>query len=136
MKHFDSPRINFGEERLLSLFKPLGENVKTWGGDTKENYLTGPWKRGDNIQKITGPVAAAAATLFELPDYLYAGVVDQNVKPASGIAGRVRRDTGLLLKDIVTLHPLRAGGDAFRLVFNDVPMDSIDLIGGFRRNER
>lgn len=123
------------EQRLILLFKTLGENMKTYGNDLQENYITGPYHRRDVIQKGLGPVMAAGSIILEGPDQVWAGIVDQKLERPSGIAGRTRRDLKLLLKNVATVHPLRAFGDVFRLGFSDLPLDAGDAIGGFHSSE-
>lgn len=129
-------RMFLAERRPVFLFRTFGENLKSYGKDLDKQYLSGPYDRKDPIQKGLGPVMAAGSLILEGTDQLWAGVVDQRLDVPTGIAGRTRRDIKLLLKDIVTLHPLRAIGDGFRLAFADVPLDIGDTVGGFRLNDR
>ena len=128
--------ITLSEHRLIALFKTFGENMKEYGHDLNDQYISGPYNRRDPIQKGLGPVMAAGSVILEGTDQLWAGVVDQKLEKPTGIAGRLRRDTKLLLNDVVTLHPLRAVGDVFRIGLADIPLDIGDTIGGFRLNER
>ncbi len=123
-----------GEQRLTFLMREVGSNAAEWGRDIRDEYLVGPWQRGDNIQKIAGPFAAAASTVLELPDYLFAGAVDQRVEHPRGIFGRTRRDLGELLGNVVRLRPLRAVRSGWSLATADIPLDGIDMLGGFHRN--
>jgi hypothetical protein len=125
----------FGEHRLLNAFKEVGPNVKEWAADVNDHYLTGPWERKDPIQIATGPLMAGASALFEGTDQIWSGMVDQKLERPHGMLGRFRRDTRLFLKNVFTLHPLRAIGDGFRLVLADPILDGGDLLGGFRNDE-
>lgn len=110
--------------------------IKEYASDVGETYLSGPCRGRDNLQKITGPIMAGASALLEGPDQLYAGAVGQEYQRPTGIGGRIRRDIGALLGDIVRLRPLRALGDAWRLATSDVILDAGDAIGGFRQSSR
>ncbi len=127
--HRFSKREISGESRLAYWFQELGPNLKTYGSDLGQEYLAG-FKKGDPIQMITGPVMAAASILLEGPDQLIAGVVDKKLEPPRGALGRIRRDTGALIKDVLTLHPFKAAADAFRLPGSAL-LDAGDTIGRF-----
>lgn len=120
------------ESRLLCWFKEVGSNLKTYGSDLGQEYITGPYQKNDVIQKITGPVMAAASVILEGTDQIVAGVVDQKLEPSNGILGRMRRDGKEFLKDVVTLHPIRAIADGFRLATSDLLLDIGDIVGGHR----
>ncbi len=107
--------VTFGEARMIFWFKEVGSNLKTYGSDLGQEYITGPYKKHDPIQMITGPVMAAASVILEGPDQLIAGALDIKLEPSHGTLGRIYRDTRSLVKNIFTLHPARAVADAFRL---------------------
>lgn len=121
----------FSEQRRIFLFKTFGENMKEYGKDLK-TYISEPYKNGDPIQMVTGPVMAAASLILEGPDVAYAGIVDQSLQSPEGTFGRITRDTRSLANNVFTLHPLKALGDASRLVFSDIPLTIGDAVGGFR----
>lgn len=121
-----------GESRCIHWFKEVGPNLRDYGRDLSQEYVTGPYKRHDTIQKITGPVMAAASAILEGPDQIIAGAVDKKLEPPHGVLGRMRRDSGEFLKDAVTLHPIRALTDVFRLATSDLLLDAGDLVGGHR----
>ncbi|UPA22339.1 hypothetical protein K8942_04800 [Candidatus Peribacteria bacterium] len=121
-----------GEARCIHLFKEVGSNLKTYGKDLGQEYITGPYQKHDAIQMITGPVMAAASVILEGTDQIVAGVLDQKLEPSNGTLGRMRRDGKEFLKDVVTLHPIRAIADGFRLVTSDLLLDVGDAVGGHR----
>lgn len=120
----------FGELRLVYWMKEVGPNLRTYGKDLGKEYFTDPYTRKDAIGMVTGPVMAAASVLLEGTDQIFAGIVDQKLTPPSGPLGRMRRDGKEFLKDVVTLHPIRALADGFRLATSDLLLDAGDLAGG------
>jgi hypothetical protein len=120
----------FKESRLTFWFQEVGSNVKTYGSDLGQEYITGPYKKNDAIQMITGPVMAAASVILEGTDQIVAGVVDTKLEPPSGALGRMRRDGKELLTDIVRLRPIKAITDVFRLATSDLLLDVGDIAGG------
>lgn len=73
---------------------------------------------------------AALSLLFEAPDYVYAGIVDEKLKTPEGTL------TGRDIKKIVTnnvRHPIRTLLSGIRLI-SDVPMDIADTMLGFKHN--
>lgn len=117
------------------MFKELGSNAKTWANDMGGTYISGPLKDKDPIKLALGVPMAAASVLFEAPDYLYAGAVDNKLSPPTGIMGRTRRDVSQLFDNVVHLRPLKTLTDGFRLI-SDVPMDGVDALAGFRDKTR
>ena len=122
--------VSAKEERMLYLFKEVGSNMKTWFGNARDNYVVNPVNEGNYTKAAAGVVVGGAGVIMELPDYLISGVIDQRLDPPTGTFGRTRRDIGTLLKDVVTLHPLRSLADASRLAFTDIPMDGLEVITG------
>gem|GEM_PF-1477327 len=118
------------EARMIHLFKEIGSNAKTWWVDGKNKYIVDPIKMSNYPKAAMGVGAAAASAVLEFPDYIVSGIIDQKLEPPSGTLGRTRRDIGVLLKDVVTLRPLRSLADASRLVFTDIPMDTIEAVTG------
>ena len=120
-------RTCFGERRTISLFKEVGSNFKEWKDDGMDRYIKTPWQKGgSNYERVMGVVGAGVSTITELPDYLLGGIVDKKVTAERFNTGRDVRE---LLKDVVTLHPLRALTDLIRLP-GDLVRDSVVLAGG------
>src|SRR5947208_3289184 len=84
------------EARLISKGE-IGSNFRTWGADVNERYLAGPWKQGDNLDKIGGAGMAGLSVITEAPDQFFAGIAGKKLTPAFGLVGRTRRDLGELL---------------------------------------
>jgi len=125
----------WAEKRPLHLFRELGPNIKTWGKDVNDTYLTGAWKSKDPIKRAAGLPMAAASTFFESLDYVYAGIADDHLEaPDGGIAARTRRDIGDIVKNNIR-HPIRTLFGGLRLL-TDVPMDTVDLLAGYRHSGR
>ncbi len=110
----------------------MGPNVKEYWNDLKTEY-GGAIKDGDPLQKGLGVVGGAASAVLEGTDVLWSGLVDEKYERPEGFIGRTRRDAAALLKNAVTLHPLRTLGNGWRLLTSDIPMDTIDLVGGFHQ---
>jgi hypothetical protein len=127
--------IRSGEQRLVGLMQTMGENVQIYGHSLNDKYISGPWKRGDTIQKVTGPVAAGVSALLEGTDVLWSGLVDQKLEQPSGLLGRMTRDTKAFVRGVVMLHPLRAAGDAWRGLTSSPILDGIDALGGFHQTD-
>ncbi len=130
MKLWKSPLT---EHRLIAAMETMGNNLKEYGRDLREEYLEAIGS-DDPLQKVMGGVGAAASVVLEGTDVLWSGLVDEQYARPSGIVGRTRRDAGLLLKNVVTLHPLRALGNGWRLLTSDLPLDAIDVVGGFHQS--
>ncbi len=125
------------EPRLLSLFKEVGRNLKTWGSDGASTYIQKPVEHGNAPKALFGAGALVAGTILEAPDYFWSGVLDYPVNAPPNVPfGRMRRDTGELLKNVVTLRPFRLLVNVSQLAFTDLPMDTIDVIGGFEHTGR
>jgi hypothetical protein len=121
------------ESRTIYLFKNGLENTKHLLKDEVWNtYLVSPYKKGDTIQMIGGPVMAFANTILAGPDAIYADAVDSRLESHNRF--RIVRDTRMFFQNVMTLHPLRAAGDAFRVVFNDPILDGGDALFGFRHD--
>jgi hypothetical protein len=127
-----SPVASIGERRLIHWFKEVGPNVRMLGGELKDTAVEAIRDR-DPIKLVMAPVAMAARILLQGPDYLYAGVVDRKIEKVQG--SETAHDVGRVLKDIVTLHPLRAAVGVLKLP-GDVGMDIINAVGGFRGRAR
>lgn len=106
-----------------------------YGRDLGNTYFSNPFKKKDSIAMITGPVMAAASLLLEGTDQMYSAVVGPEYEAPHGIGGRTRRDVKALLKDVVTLHPLRAAGDAWRAITSSWILDTGDALGGHRLSD-
>lgn len=120
-------RTFFGERRTISLFKEVGNNFNEWKDDGIDRYIKTPWQKGgSNYERVMGGVGAVVSTVNELPDYLLGGIVDKKVTAERFNTGRDVRE---LLKDVVTLHPLRALTDVIRLP-GDIVRDGVVLAGG------
>lgn len=124
------------ERRLIRLFKEVGNNLKSWGGDTFDRYIKGPVEQGNPVKTVMGSVMAAASTLLEASDALVAGVVDNRIPFRERTGLRTTRDAGKFLENVVTLHPFRAASDAWRIATADLPLDAGDVIGGFTGSTR
>ncbi len=123
------------EQRLIALFDEMGPNVKKYWGDVKENYGNAI-KSEDNFQKAMGVVGGAASVVLEGTDVLWSGMADEPYVRPKGIAGRIRRDTKALLGNLnpIDFHPIKAVGNGWRLLTSDIPMDTIDIVGGFHQD--
>lgn len=119
-------RYGIAESRLLKKFM---EEMKSYGNELNDRYLSA-WKEKDNLKKVTGTALAGLSAALEGPDRAWGALMGQNLKTPNGILGRTRRDAGELLKNVVTLHPLRAMGDAWRLVTSSPILDTADAFGG------
>lgn len=108
--------------------------MKEYGKDVGSTYIASGFKEKDPFKVVTGAVMAPLSLILEGPDQLYDGALGRAYESPTGIAGRTRRDIKLLLKDVFTLHPLRALGDAWRLATSDLILDAGDAIGGHTRN--
>lgn len=125
------------EHRLLYLMKEVGNNLGTWGKDAGTTYVGDPVLQGNYPRAAFGAVMLPLSAIAEVTDYVIAGVVDQKLEAPPNVPfGRTRRDVGNLLKDAVSLRPLKTLADAARLVFTDLPMDSLDALGGFEHTGR
>ncbi len=100
-------------------------HMKEYGRDVKTTYIDG--KKGV-VDMTLGAVGAAANLVLKGPDQLYKAAVGQEYNAPHGIAGHTIADTKSLIKNVFTLHPLRALGDASSLIFSDIPMDAINLV--------
>jgi len=118
------------EERLLHLFQEVMPNIKTWYGSGKEKYIDRPIDQGNYVKVGLGTGGVVLSAVTEFPDYVISGVIDQKLEPPVGVLGRTRRDIGVLLKDVVTLRPIRVVADASRLAFTDIPMDTFEAVTG------
>lgn len=124
----DTAGFSTRESRTLNLFKEVGPNIGTWGKDVGSTYLAQGWKEKDPIKVVAGVPMAAASTLFESLDYVYAGIADQKLETPTG--SRTLRD----IKEIGTnhvRHPIRTVLSGLRLI-SDVPMDIADGVIGFK----
>ncbi len=116
----------FRESREINLFKEIGGNAKEWGSDVRNRYFETPHQNGSNYQRAMGVLGAGVSTITELPDYLIAGVVDKKI---TSERSNTIRDTRELLKDVVTLRPLKALSDVVRLP-GSVTRDAVVFAGG------
>lgn len=125
-----------GEARQLSLFKEVGGNLRTWGADVVQSDITDPVDKGNYPRAVAGAGIAMASTVFELSDYLIAGVVDKELKaPGAGIMPRMRRDTAELLGDAVRLRPFKTVANLLRLP-GSLIMDTAETITGIEHRPR
>ncbi len=109
--------------------------MRGWSSDVGETYLKNPIRQGNPVKTAMGIGMAGASLVLEAADYAIAGALNQKVEPPSGVPfGRVRRDIGALLTDVVTLHPIRAFLDLSRLAFSDLPLDTGEAVLGFDRD--
>lgn len=124
------------ENRLLAE-KEAGfwQNFRSYTDDLGETYISDSVTERDPIKMATGVVMLPASLILEGTDQIYAALVGQKYQKPSGPAGRIVRDTKLLAKDVFTGHPLRAIGDAFRVVTADWILDAGDLLGGHHMHE-
>lgn len=123
----------FSEARLIKRESGFGEHMMDYGRDIRDTYLSN--KKGI-LDTTLGAVMTAASVIAEGPDQAYDAILGREYHRPSGIAGRTRRDIGLLLKDVVTLHPLRALGDAWRIATSDLILDGGDALTGNRLSAR
>jgi len=72
---------------------------------------------------------AAASAVFELPDYLWAGVANDPLAPPNDQSRTWRDIKSIGAKNV--RHPIKTVLSGLRL-FSDVPMDGIDRAFGFR----
>lgn len=112
------PSSGTQESRLLGLFKEVKSNAVTWGKDVKHTYFDEPIAEGNPVKTVAGIGMIMAETVLRLPDVLYAGAVDQRKSAPEGFMGRTRQATGQLVENVVTVHPLRALGNASELIFS------------------
>lgn len=125
------------EHRLLPLIKEVGSNFEVWKKDAGTTYVGDPVKEGNYPRAALGAFMLSVSAIGELPDYVIAGIVDQKLEAPPNVPfGRTRRDIGTLLRDAVSLRPLKTLADAARLMFTDVPIDTIDTLGGFKHTGR
>jgi len=118
------------EARQLSLFKEVGSNVRTWGADVVQADIKDPIDKGNYPRAVAGAGIAVASTVFELSDYLIAGVVDKKLEaPGAGIMPRMRRDTAELLGDAVRLRPFKTVANLLRLP-GSLIMDTAETVTG------
>lgn len=133
---FTMGRINYAsakEQRLLHWFKEVGPNAKTWMNDVADTYVKQPVAERDPIKMIGGAVMAAASTVLEAPDYIFAGIADQKIIPPTGL--RTTRDIGQLGKDIVSLKPIATVLDVLRLP-GDLVLDAGDKLVGIHSHQQ
>jgi hypothetical protein len=122
------------EHRLLHR---MMENLRGWASNTGETYIKEPFRQGNPVKTVVGGGMTIASTVLEAPDYAIAGLLGQEVEPPASVPlGRIRRDTGKLVKDIVTLRPIRSLLDVTRLVFTDLPLDAAEAVFGFDHSGR
>lgn len=139
MFRFSKNGFSLKESRLLyERESTFGDHMKAYGQDLKETYIE---DKADLVDRTLGIVGAAANVVLKGPDQLYKGIVGQPYNIPHGIAGHTITDTKSLIKNVFTLHPLRALGDASSLIFSDIPMDAVNLVTGnglghTRRNTR
>lgn len=119
---------SIGERRLVHWFKEVGPNLGTLGGQIKETFQEAAQDK-DPIKLAMAPISAAARVWFQGLDYVASGIVDRKVEATSG--SETAQDAGQVLKDVVTLHPLRAIVGVLKLP-GDIGMDIIQAVGGFR----
>ena len=124
--------ISLRERRTIHLFKEVGSNAKEWGSDVADRYFKTPHQNNSNYERGMGVLGATVSTLTELPDYLIAGVVDKNI---TAERSNTVRDVGELLKDIVTLRPLKALSDIIRLP-GSATRDAIVFAGGLHGSRK
>lgn len=120
------------EARLIHRESKIGENVGTWFNDWKDHYVVGPFEKGDVIQIIAAPFAAAASAVLEGPDQIIDGAFGVEIAAPEGIMGRTRNALGETLNDAVHLRPIKTFLNGIRTVTTALPMDTIDVLGGFR----
>ncbi len=106
------------ERRLAFWFGEVKPNVVNWGKDVKKNYIDDPIVRKDPLKTVLGVGMVGAEAVLRFPDMVWAGVVDQKKDAPTGFMGRTRQASGQLLTNVVTIHPLRALGNASELVFS------------------
>ncbi|MDD5041260.1 MAG: hypothetical protein PHX87_03235 [Candidatus Peribacteraceae bacterium] len=124
------------ERRLTALFKEVGSNLTSWGKDTADRYIAGPVEQQNPVKAVMGSVMAVASAILEAPDAAVAGAFDNPVKYEGRTGLRTTRDVGQFAKNVVTLHPIRAVTDAWRVATTDIPLDLGDAVGGFTGHTR
>lgn len=128
--------VAIGERRLLSLMKEVGPNLKEYGKDVIwEKYLRDPWRRGDNIAKITGPVMATASAILEGTDQIWAGIVDQKLENPTGTLGRLQRTGREMVGNIKEKEPIKFIVNAVRTPVEGI-LDVGDAIFGLSQSTR
>jgi len=135
MQRSISPRVSFAESRPVFWFKEVGPNLTTWGKDLKR-YVDQPYKEGNPLKAGLGAVMIVSEGVLRSLDMVFAGIVDQKKEAPSGFMGRTTQAGGQLLKNVVTLHPLRAAGNASELIFSfPWALDLVDA-AAFDRRQR
>ncbi|MBT5236890.1 hypothetical protein HOL63_00790 [Candidatus Peregrinibacteria bacterium] len=119
------------ERRTINLFQEVGSNAKEWGGDVGNRYFKTPHQNNSNYQRGMGAVGAVVSTVTELPDYLIAGVVDKKI---TSERSNTVRDVRELVKDVVTLRPLKALSDIVRLP-GSATRDAVVFAGGLHGSQ-
>lgn len=132
MRFTPASRIGEKEARPVRWFQEVGSNFGTLGRDIRDTYLTGPYKKNDNLQKLTGPVVGFVSGAAEAIDYGLAGALDEKLEAPTGIFGRTRRDLGGVLKNAVQLRPLRFGASVLRAISINPLLDTGDVLLGFK----
>lgn len=125
--------IGITERRLIRLKEGFGNHMADYGRDLGGTYFKS--KKGI-LDRAGSAAMAGLSVIFEGTDQLYDALMGREYVAPKGLLGRIQRDTWLLLKDVFTLHPLRAAGDIWRLATSDLILDGGDLITGNRLNTR
>lgn len=123
-----SCRFSIGERRVVHLFKEVGPNLKTLGGEMKDTIKEAAESK-DPIKYFMAPVIVAASALFQGSDYLFAGAVDKKIKPAEG--SETLHDLKGLAEHIGRIEPIKAVVTALKMPGN-MAMDLLRVMGGFR----
>ena len=133
---FPSALHTTAERRLTHLFKEVGSNLSSWGKDAADRYVVGPVEQGNPVKAVMGSVMAVASTILEAPDAAVAGAFDNRVTYEGRTGLRTTRDVGQFAKNVLTLHPIRAITDVWRVATTDIPLDLGDAVGGFTGRTR
>lgn len=90
------------------------ENLGNWGKNTVNENIIAPLKAGDPLKAGFGVLMTGASAILEAPDYVFSGLVNQELSPpASGT--RVGRDIDKFRKDLMQLHIVSAALAVIRL---------------------
>ena len=138
MARIHSPLV--GETRMIALRREgesgFWEHMQDYGRDIGNTYISQGIGEKDPVKTVTGAFMLPLSVLLEGPDQVWSGITGQRYEAPRGLIGRTRRDMGLLLQDIFTLHPLRAAGDVWRMATSDWILDTGDVIGNHQHGTR
>ncbi len=120
------------ESRLTFWFKEVGPNVRTLGerikADTKEAFT-----EKDPIKLALLPIVEATRVIVDGPNALFGGVIDAKLEYGSDY--RTIAEAGATVKNLATLHPLRALNHAWNTL-TVWPLDIATAVSGIGHGTR